>query len=538
MIINKYTKDEIEKIYNLIINSPNKFILLRGGIAVGKTFYAKALACLLCQQTKEDLLAGSEIAKYDYTIDEKKIKEHCWLSKIEENYQNTDAISLVYFNRNTNYANFVYGNIISTTAGNVSYKTQERIFLKIVKKAQNNASQNYVLILDDINRNDFSSTMGDILSAIEASGTENEIHIGENSYVIPSNLYIIATYNPTIGCDVIDYAWQRRFFAYDIYSDERHIVSDEMIIRKRNNIEEKTFKKDEKRDDEKYELVTDYIYHIYMQVKIMCKRYLLESDADVKKRLIPGHGLFLTYDENKTLNENIVKFHNKLKYCIVPLLYQYLSDGLLDSEAAFDIEALEHLGDESWKCIDGTTEEQLDKLQIKKSEIKRPAIKMIVAFIGIIPDSIFYFFIMHNVLLMRSCDGGEKCFLFETNEKKYRYRYSSGSTAPYHTSNQYLNLRKKHFYSINLFSKENIYKNKENTEHFKEQLDFSYIYLEWIKNILRINDLFLHIDLKIDYDSLSNYCKNSDKYKMKARIDKIEGIMNSCIDEIESKYKQ
>ena len=96
----------------------------------------------------------------------------------------------------------------------------------MLSKAESNKKKEYVVILDDVNRGNFAGAMGDVLSAVESDDVGNAIRPGnDKTYTIPENLYIIATFNPTISNPTIDYAWLRRFMVVDIFSDENYIDS-------------------------------------------------------------------------------------------------------------------------------------------------------------------------------------------------------------------------------------------------------------------------------------------------------------------------
>lgn len=318
--INDYTKKKIKEICEHIGDS-KRFVLLRGSIGVGKTLIAKELAKI--------------IVKNDYEFNDEVWKEQ---------------VAVVPFHSGTDYENLIYGLKLTTENKNLKYNATEQVVLNMLSKAESNKNKTYVVILDDVNRGNFAGAMGDVLSAVESDDVGNAIRPGnDKTYTIPENLYIIATFNPTISNPAIDYAWLRRFMVVDIFSDENYIDS-------LGNIRDRN-KSDNFINETAKEKFTDYIFEIYMEIKILFERYFLDNDENVRKQYMIGHGLFMTYDENITPNdksqtykENAKKFSYQLRYCIVPLLYQYVKDGLLDEKAKLDIEAYEHFYDEDYKC--------------------------------------------------------------------------------------------------------------------------------------------------------------------------------------------
>lgn len=381
MAINKFTENKINEIYSNIENT-NRFILLRGSIGVGKTLIAKELS--------------------------KKI-----VSKNSDNNDLNKYVSVVPFHPGSDYENVIYGLKLTTENGNMKYNATGRILLNAISKAKKDSNNHYVVILDDVNRGNFSRAMGDILSAVEAKDIGNAVRTPEGSYTIPDNFYLIATFNPTIGNPNIDYAWLRRFMIFDIFSDERYIEDVNEII-ERNKCE-KFFRETDK------EKFTDYIFELYMQIKILFERYFLDDDVNIIKQYMPGHGLFMTYDDNKSYEENAKKFSYQLKYCIVPLLYQYVKDDLLDKRALIDIKAYENLYNEDFK--ECWKDEELKNLKSNENlsagndtTTIKVVYKLMKELIGFehMPQAASFKFFFQNVSMMRNF----KTYLFETEDIK------------------------------------------------------------------------------------------------------------------------
>ena len=401
---NKFTENKIEEIYSNIENT-NRFILLRGSIGVGKTLIAKELAKRI--------------------IDKGNDKD--W----------NEQVSVVPFHPGSDYENVIYGLKLTTANGELKYNATKRILLNAISKAEN-SDKNYVVILDDVNRGNFAKAMGDVLNAVESKDAGNAIRPGNNNaYKIPDNFYLIATFNPTISNPNIDYAWLRRFMIFDIFSDERYIEDVHKIIERNKceNPSEETEKNNSSKELKKKnffnetpkEKFTDYIFELYMQIKIMFERYFLDDDVNIIKQYMPGHGLFMTYDDSKSYKENAIKFSYQLKYCIVPLLYQYVKDGLLDKRALADIEAFEHLYDHDFKYWDNKENEDLLKeftsLENNKLAKIKPVLftclKILMGLTGTtvktIPQSASFRFLLQNVSLVRKIDN-KYYFLFDTPE--------------------------------------------------------------------------------------------------------------------------
>ena len=171
-------------------------------------------------------------------------------------------------------------------------------------------------------------------------------------------------------------------------------------------------------DKEKF---TDYIFELYMQIKILFERYFLDDDVNIIKQYMPGHGLFMTYDDNKSYEENAKKFSYQLKYCIVPLLYQYVKDDLLDKRALIDIKAYENLYNEDFK--ECWKDKELENLKSQKNTSAgkytttiKDVYKLMKELIGFehMPQAASFKFFFQNVSMMRNF----KTYLFETEDIK------------------------------------------------------------------------------------------------------------------------
>ena len=169
-------------------------------------------------------------------------------------------------------------------------------FDAFVNKLQNN---DYVLIIDEINRANLPSVLGELIYALEYRGDAvNSMYAIDNdaTITIPENLYIIGTMNTadrSVGH--IDYAIKRRFSFVDILPNVEVITNDKA---------KELFKKVSELFTEKY----------------------LASDFDAKDVQI-GHSYFLLNDESDFNESEQLKM--KLDYEILPILNEYVKDGLL-----------------------------------------------------------------------------------------------------------------------------------------------------------------------------------------------------------------
>lgn len=212
---------------------------------------------------------------------------------------------IIQFHPSYTYEDFVRGIVSKTDEnGNIKYEVEDKILMNIIKKAEENKTKNYVLIIDEINRANLSSVLGELLYALEYRGepvicSYKKEKEDEGKITIPENLYIIGTMNTadrSIGS--IDYAIRRRFSFYTIKANAE-LIKDEYSKKLFNYIK------------------TNIIY------KFLSAEYILDD-------IMIGHSYFIfnddVYNDTELLRKNM---NLSLKYNIMPLLEEYYKDGIL-----------------------------------------------------------------------------------------------------------------------------------------------------------------------------------------------------------------
>jgi len=173
--------------------------------------------------------------------------------------------------------------------------------------------KNYVLVIDEINRANLPAVLGELINALEYRGEKvNSLHAidGDDSLVLPPNLYIIGTMNTadrSVG--LIDYAIRRRFAFVDVLPkvlSENEAVGFHIDLFKEvsslfiQNIDE---------------------YIANENCKLIPAEYL--SDEFRPEDVWIGHSYFIMLDREGKDITNI-----RLKYEIIPILKEYTKDGI------------------------------------------------------------------------------------------------------------------------------------------------------------------------------------------------------------------
>ena len=228
---------------------------------------------------------------YNRVIAEEFIK---WLFN---NYLNSQ-VKLVQFHPSYTYEDFVRGIQVETKNGVPVYRTVNRIFAEMCDEAINNSDKNFVLIIDEINRANLPAVLGELIYALEYRGepveTPYEVN-GSRTLIVPENLYIIGTMNTadrSIGH--IDYAIRRRFYFLPVRANKR-LIEDPKARKLYENTIERIFVEDNMSPE------------------------FRDKIEDVKI----GHTYFLG-------NNNEIA--HKFVYQVIPLLVEYIQDGILKGE--------------------------------------------------------------------------------------------------------------------------------------------------------------------------------------------------------------
>jgi len=201
--------DEIRKNQRIMVNHSQikyKNLILQGPPGTGKTRLAKQIAEWL---VSEDEKTMSLIEAIDKSIFKK-----------DPDIEHIDQIKLIQFHSSYSYEDFVRGIKAISEEGKIKYVVENRILVRFAEEAAKPENQHKacVLIIDEINRANLTSVLGELIYALEYRGKSVDSmyeYNGNSQISLPHNLYVIGTMNTADrSVSHIDYAIRRRLHLY------------------------------------------------------------------------------------------------------------------------------------------------------------------------------------------------------------------------------------------------------------------------------------------------------------------------------------
>lgn len=306
----KYMNDiaYLEKCAKLLSKKHN--IILQGAPGTGKTYNTAAIALNALDITDVDLTDHKAVMiRYDELLGKQ--------------------IFFTTFHQSLDYEDFVEGlkpHVQTDDKGNsigVTYEPEDGIFKRACNKAVENAEDNksVVLIIDEINRGNVSKIFGELITLLESDKRSQGNHpikvilpYTKAEFGVPSNLYIIGTMNTTDrSTGTLDYALRRRFAFVTLQSD-RSVIEKHYDKLGNANLKDMAV------------ALFDDIKKFIESPKHLCGDMSIDD-------LMVGHSYFMAEDEEE--------LKDKVEYEIIPLINEYINDGILnvkneEKKTAFD----------------------------------------------------------------------------------------------------------------------------------------------------------------------------------------------------------
>ena len=254
-------------------------LILYGAPGTGKTYSTMELACSIFDRNSVSI---DDICEGNTHSNRQEVMEH-YNSLVKQGF-----ITFTTFHQSYGYEDFIQGLRPDDKSDSLKFVPVDGVFKKIINRAIKDQTNNYVIIIDEINRANISKVLGELITLLETDkrwGEVNQLSTKLPSgqpFAVPNNLYVIGTMNSADkSISLIDAALRRRFEFIEVSVNYKTIANS-------------TARSVLKKINEK-----------------------LEGQLDSSDLLV-GHAYFIGKDENSICD---VLNHN-----VIPLLYEYFFD--------------------------------------------------------------------------------------------------------------------------------------------------------------------------------------------------------------------
>lgn len=276
----------------------DKNIIFYGPPGTGKTYTTAKRAVEICK-----------------TESEKELTDYSEIMEKYNELKKKNRIEFITFHQSYGYEEFIEGikpivlneddELDSENSQEIKYEIVDGIFKKFcdeARKAQDKENNEYVFIIDEINRGNISKIFGELITLIEPtkrSGKKEcistKLPYSKEEFTVPDNVYIIGTMNTADrSIALMDTALRRRFKFEEMLPDY-DLLKDIFVEDKGTKV------------------------NIGAMLKVINERieYLYDREHTI------GHAVFLEKMENDKIDIDINKLENIFKKNIIPLLQEY-----------------------------------------------------------------------------------------------------------------------------------------------------------------------------------------------------------------------